>query len=132
MRDAVMYGNALRVFKIPLRRRMPTKAEVYVSALDELPEGQRRLITVANKSIGVFNTGSQIVAVLNICPHAFAPVCLRQARVARPCPASPASLSGGGKTKSCAAPGTAGNSTCIAGQCLTDRQQAQALPRHHT
>ena len=55
---------------------MSAKAEVFVAALDELAAGERRIIRADEKSIGVFNTGSQIVAVLNICPHAFAPVCL--------------------------------------------------------
>ena len=54
---------------------MPAKSQVYVSALSELKSGESRIIEAAGKSIGVFNTGSRIVAALNLCPHEFAPVC---------------------------------------------------------
>jgi len=54
---------------------MSTKQEARVASLKELPVGEVRLLQVNGKSIGLFNTGNQIVAVLNICPHAYRPIC---------------------------------------------------------
>jgi len=41
----------------------------------ELPPGGRKIVTVANKSIGVFNIKGKFFALRNICPHQFAPLC---------------------------------------------------------
>ena len=46
-----------------------------VATLDELPDGGRKIVEVAGKSIGLFNVSGEIHAVLNICPHELAPVC---------------------------------------------------------
>lgn len=46
----------------------------------EIPPGCRRLVEVDGRSIGVFNVHGTFVAVLNVCPHQFAPVCLGQVR----------------------------------------------------
>lgn len=47
-----------------------------VALLEELPAGGRKLVEVAGKSIGLFNVGGELKAVLNVCPHELAPVCL--------------------------------------------------------
>lgn len=47
-----------------------------VASVDQLPPGQRLIVTLAGKSIGLFNVHGQYVAVLNVCPHELAPVCL--------------------------------------------------------
>ena len=47
-----------------------------VATLAELPPGGRKIVEVAGKSIGLFNVGGRLVAVLNVCPHELAPVCL--------------------------------------------------------
>lgn len=41
----------------------------------ELPPGQRRIVTLAGKSIGVFNLGGRYFALRNHCPHRGAPLC---------------------------------------------------------
>jgi len=46
-----------------------------VCRVEELPPGQRKIIEVDNKSIGVFNIGGQFYALRNVCPHQFAPLC---------------------------------------------------------
>jgi len=51
----------------PTRRR--------IGRVEELPVGARKIVEVDEKSIGVFNVGGKIVAVLNVCPHELAPVC---------------------------------------------------------
>ena len=42
----------------------------------DVPPGERQLVEVDGVSIGVFNIGERFVAVRNVCPHAFGPVCL--------------------------------------------------------
>ena len=64
---------------------MPTgrpraEREVAVAKAGEIPPGSRRLVEVAGRSIGVFNVHGTFVAVLNVCPHELAPVCLGQVR----------------------------------------------------
>jgi nitrite reductase/ring-hydroxylating ferredoxin subunit len=40
-----------------------------------LPPGSRKIVTVGQKSIGVFNIAGEYHALLNVCPHQFAPLC---------------------------------------------------------
>lgn len=47
-----------------------------VCGVEELPPGVRRFVEVKGRSVGVFNVGGEFVAVLNLCPHELAPVCL--------------------------------------------------------
>jgi 3-phenylpropionate/trans-cinnamate dioxygenase ferredoxin subunit len=47
-----------------------------VAEAAEIPVGERKLISVDGRSLGVFNVGGTFVSVLNVCPHALAPVCL--------------------------------------------------------
>ena len=51
------------------------KKKVVVAALNEIAVGDRKLVDVDGKSIGVFNVNGAYVAVLNVCPHEFAPIC---------------------------------------------------------
>ena len=46
-----------------------------VCAVDELPPGARRIVTVGSRSIGVFNIGGRYYALRNTCPHQGAPLC---------------------------------------------------------
>ena len=46
-----------------------------VARVVELPPGERKIIEIAERSIGVFNVNGTFVAVLNLCPHALAPIC---------------------------------------------------------
>ena len=46
-----------------------------VCAVDELPPGARRIVTVGSRSIGVFNVGGRYYALRNVCPHQGAPLC---------------------------------------------------------
>lgn len=49
---------------------------VRVCALDELPVGQRRIVEVGGRSIGVLHSKQGLYAVRNHCPHQGAPLCL--------------------------------------------------------
>lgn len=42
---------------------------------DELAPGQRKIVEIAGRSIGVFNVGNEYFAVRNRCPHKGAPLC---------------------------------------------------------
>ena len=46
-----------------------------VGTLDELPPGSRKIVTVAGRSIGIFNVDGELYAVRNQCPHQGAALC---------------------------------------------------------
>lgn len=46
-----------------------------VCPVAELPAGQRRIVTIEGKSIGVFNVDGRYFALRNRCPHRGAPLC---------------------------------------------------------
>ena len=47
-----------------------------VCSVDELPPGERKIIDLEGRSIGVFNIDGTYRAIRNICPHHGAPLCL--------------------------------------------------------
>lgn len=49
---------------------------VAVATTDEIQVGQRKLVEVAGRSIGIFNVAGRYVAIRNRCPHNGAPLCL--------------------------------------------------------
>lgn len=46
-----------------------------VARLDEFGYGERRVVVVAGRSIGVLNVGGRFYALRNRCPHHGAPLC---------------------------------------------------------
>ena len=46
-----------------------------VATTDEIGPGQRRIVEIDGRSIGVFNVGGRYYALRNTCPHAGAPLC---------------------------------------------------------
>ena len=46
-----------------------------VCRLSELPPGERRIVDVEGRSIGVFNVAGELYALRNVCPHQGAPLC---------------------------------------------------------
>lgn len=48
---------------------------VRVATKDEIPPGARKIVTVGDRRIGVFNLGGQLVALRDQCPHQGAPLC---------------------------------------------------------
>jgi len=46
-----------------------------VAAVDDLPPGGRKIVTVGGREIGVFNVDGHYYALRNICPHKGAPLC---------------------------------------------------------
>jgi nitrite reductase/ring-hydroxylating ferredoxin subunit len=47
-----------------------------VAKVSELPPGERRIVQVGSRSIGVFNLDGSFYALRNVCPHQGAPLCL--------------------------------------------------------
>ncbi len=50
-------------------------AHYIVAAVDEIPPGERKIVTVAGRSIGIFNIGGEFFALRNRCPHQGGPLC---------------------------------------------------------
>ena len=46
-----------------------------VALVDEIPPGERRIVLVEGRSIGVFNVRGTFYAIRNLCPHQQAPLC---------------------------------------------------------
>lgn len=46
-----------------------------VGKASEIPEGEKKIITVNGRSIGVYNIGGEFFAIRNTCPHQGAPLC---------------------------------------------------------
>ena len=51
------------------------KKRYVVAAAAELPPGQRKVVTVGGREIGVFNIKGELYALRNICPHRNGPLC---------------------------------------------------------
>jgi nitrite reductase/ring-hydroxylating ferredoxin subunit len=47
-----------------------------VAKVSDIPPGDRLIVTVAGRSIGVFNVDGRFYAVRNSCPHQGGPLCL--------------------------------------------------------
>jgi nitrite reductase/ring-hydroxylating ferredoxin subunit len=46
-----------------------------VAKVSEIGPGERKIVEVEGRSIGVFHLQGTFVAVLNVCPHQWGPVC---------------------------------------------------------
>lgn len=46
-----------------------------VATVDEIPPGQRKVVEVAGRLIGVFNLNGEFFALRNACPHQGGPLC---------------------------------------------------------
>lgn len=50
-------------------------AQYVVATVDEIPPGERKIVEVAGRSVGIFNLGGEFFALLNRCPHQSGPLC---------------------------------------------------------
>jgi nitrite reductase/ring-hydroxylating ferredoxin subunit len=46
-----------------------------VATVDEIPPGERKIVELGGRSVGVFNVRGEFFAVLNRCPHQGGPLC---------------------------------------------------------
>ena len=51
-----------------------------VAPIDELPPGERKIIKISGREIGVFNVNGDFYALRNICPHRNGPLCYGRLR----------------------------------------------------
>ncbi|MCL4250758.1 MAG: Rieske (2Fe-2S) protein [Anaerolineae bacterium] len=100
---------------------MPEKRYA-VAQVDELALGQRKIIDVGGKSVGLFNVNGEFVAVLNYCPHEGAPVC--QGRVSgTTLPSAPNEFKWGRQGEILLCPWHGWEFDLTTGECLTDRRK---------
>jgi len=50
--------------------------KVVVARVDDFPDGDRKIIDVNGRSVGVFRIGNTFYAMRNLCPHHHGPLCL--------------------------------------------------------
>jgi 3-phenylpropionate/trans-cinnamate dioxygenase ferredoxin subunit len=93
-----------------------------VARLDELPPGSRKIVELEGRSIGVFNVNGQIVAVLNLCPHEFAPVCLGRVS-GTTLPSAPGRFEWGREGEILSCPWHGWEFDLLSGACLTDKRR---------
>jgi nitrite reductase/ring-hydroxylating ferredoxin subunit len=93
-----------------------------VAMTTEIPPGSRKIVEINGKSIGIFNVNGVFVAVLNVCPHESAPVCMGQVRGTTE-PSMPGQLSWIRDGEILACPWHGWEFDLLTGQCLTDRRR---------
>ena len=55
--------------------KQKSKERHEICPLKELPVGERKIVSIGNRSIGVFNIKDSIYAIKNTCPHQGAELC---------------------------------------------------------
>ncbi len=51
-----------------------------VARADDLPPGERKIVKISGREIGVFNIDGEFHALRNVCPHKQAPLCMGRIR----------------------------------------------------
>ena len=98
-----------------------------VARVSQLPPGARKLVEIEGRSIGVFNVKGQYVAVLNLCPHELAPVCLgRVEGTTLPSPVGEFRWGREGEILFC--PWHGWEFDLLTGQALTDKRRLRRYP----
>src|SRR5678815_5269027 len=98
------------------------KQRYVVARTAEIPPGTRQIVELGGWSIGVFNVHGRYVAVLNVCPHEFAPVC--PGRMGGTTLASaPGEWIWGREGEILACPWHGWEFDLLSGACLTDRRR---------
>lgn len=106
---------------------MPESKKIAVAEVASIPEGARKIVSVGDRSIGVFNVHGSFVAVLNLCPHEFAPVC--QGRVSGTTAQSlPGEFKWVREGEILACPWHGWEFDLLSGDCLTDHRRLRRFP----
>lgn len=98
-----------------------------VAHTNELPPGERKIVDVDGKSIGIFNVNGTYAAVLNLCPHEFAPVCLGRVS-GTTLPSAPQEFRWGREGEIIACPWHGWEFELLTGKCLTDKKRLATFP----
>jgi len=59
-----------------VQRKGRERTRHVVATRDEFAPGQRRIVKVGRREVGVFRIGDDLHALANICPHHLGPLCL--------------------------------------------------------
>jgi len=95
-----------------------------VARTQEIRPGERRLVEVEGRSIGLFNVHGDFLAVLNVCPHELAPVC--QGRLGgTTLPSRPGEFVWGREGEILACPWHGWEFDLRSGACLTDKRRVR-------
>lgn len=57
-----------------------SSARYVVATVADLPPGQRKIVTIDRREIGVFNVQGEFYALRNLCPHRSGPLCSGRVR----------------------------------------------------
>jgi 3-phenylpropionate/trans-cinnamate dioxygenase ferredoxin subunit len=98
-----------------------------VARIGEIPPGARRIVELDGRSIGIFNVRGRYVAVLNVCPHALAPVCLGRLG-GTTLPSAPGQWVWGQEGEILACPWHGWEFNLLTGACLTARRRLRLYP----
>jgi nitrite reductase (NADH) small subunit len=93
-----------------------------VARTEEISPGARRIVRLEERSVGIFNVNGHYVAVLNVCPHEFAPVCLGHLG-GTTLPSAPGEWQWGREGEILACPWHGWEFDLLTGACLTDRRR---------
>lgn len=93
----------------------------------EIPPGGRKIVEVAGQSIGIFNINGELRAVLNLCPHALAPVCKGHLR-GTTLPSAPGEFTWGHVGEILACPWHGWEFDLRSGACLVDKRKLRLFP----
>ena len=93
-----------------------------VARTGEIQPGARRIVELEGRSIGIFNIHGRYVAVLNVCPHELAPVCLGRLG-GTTLPSAPGEWIWGRVGEILACPWHGWEFDLFTGACLTDRRR---------
>ena len=106
---------------------MPESNKVAVTTIDSIPVGTRQILNVQDRSIGIFNVHGTFIAVLNLCPHEFAPVCLgRVSGTTEPSQPGEMKWVRAGEILYC--PWHGWEFDLLTGDCLTDHRRLRRFP----
>jgi 3-phenylpropionate/trans-cinnamate dioxygenase ferredoxin subunit len=93
-----------------------------VARTGEIPPGTRKIVQIDVRSVGVFNIHGRYVAVLNVCPHELAPVCLGRLG-GTTLPSAPGEWLWGRNGEILACPWHGWEFDLLTGACLTDKRR---------
>jgi 3-phenylpropionate/trans-cinnamate dioxygenase ferredoxin subunit len=99
-----------------------SKRRYIVAGAGEIPPGARKIVQLDGRSIGVFNVQGRYIAVLNVCPHELAPVCLGRLG-GTTLPSAPGEWLWGREGEILACPWHGWEFDLLTGACLTDKRR---------
>lgn len=98
-----------------------------VAAVGDIPPGARKIVEINGRSIGIFNVRGSFIAVLNLCPHEDAPICLGRL-TGTTLVSAPGEFRWGREGEILHCPWHGWEFDLMTGACLTDRRKLHRYP----